>query len=669
MPQILQRKPYTAEELAQFNATREAFKAALNALNANYNNANKKKRPAYVEARKAYYQLPRNQRTIPNKFNNKGMRPTKGLIGTAASGMISGIGESVQSGLAKAREAVTSGVFSYNTRLAKLEANLKNAPANQKPAIEAQIAQLKENEKARLAKEAAKGPSVGRILSSTLQNALQSKLGKLGETKVAKQAQLAKLRTQLKTAKENNKGALQANINRLEGEIKGINNASAAAKEEAKKAKEAAASEARKLRSAVIAARQVLNQKGNAANVANKAAYRNALTAYTNKHKLTNMNERNFAVNRYTSAGNKRQTKTTTTTTTTTAAKSSSEYIRNMRKRLQKESSASKRSDLLYEAISNLNKRLVGMSNKNALILIEDYGSLSSNANFKSRISRRAETRRPKKNNGGKKNEKGTGWSGGGQQIIFGGGAPGAGGAVGPPQIINRGAAAPVFVPGPAAAAPMVLPGGGAPTQSMTGPTISLAPTIKVNVPPAAAQAATQMLPPMERSALNNAGGYQRAASLVKNAGGPESVSRALNALQSSNGNVPRAMEKSGLPRNVFMNVNKLGGPVTARRALTAVKKVSKKVTGRPATVNLGRPTTMRPASAVRPATVNLGRPSAGRKARQTTTRKARRTTTRKAKKYVSSACKPSQAKHIKLIVSQLRRINLERNYLKCLLP
>ena len=71
MPQILQRKPYTAEELAQFNATREAFKAALNALNANYNNANKKKRPAYVEARKAYYQLPRNQRTIPNKFNNK----------------------------------------------------------------------------------------------------------------------------------------------------------------------------------------------------------------------------------------------------------------------------------------------------------------------------------------------------------------------------------------------------------------------------------------------------------------------------------------------------------------------------------------------------------------------------------------------------------------------
>ena len=124
-------------------------------------------------------------------------------------------------------------------------------------------------------------------------------------------------------------------------------------------------------------------------------------------------------------------------------------------------------------------------------------------------------------------------------------------------------------------------------------------------------------------------------------------------------------MEKSGLPRNVFNNVTKLGGPVTARRALTAVKKVSKKTMGRPATFNLGRP------SSVRPATFNLGRPSSVRPA-TVRPRKATKKKARKTKKYVSSACaacKPSQAKHIKLIVSQLRRINLERNYLKCLLP
>ncbi len=180
----------------------------------------------------------------------------------------------------------------------------------------------------------------------------------------------------------------------------------------------------------------------------------------------------------------------------------------------------------------------------------------------------------------------------------------------------------------------MIVPSG-------AGPSISVAPTIRVNVPQPAAQAAAQMLPPAERSALNNAGGYRRAASLVQNAGGPESVSRALNALQQSGGNVPKAMASSGLPRNVFENVNKLGGPVTARRTLTAVKKVSHKFEG--------------PVKARRAISRSL----------------AAKPKSKGKKKYVSSpcACKLPPANKIKLIVSQLRRKNLEKNFLKCLLP
>jgi hypothetical protein len=226
--------------------------------------------------------------------------------------------------------------------------------------------------------------------------------------------------------------------------------------------------------------------------------------------------------------------------------------------------------------------------------------------------------------------------------------------------MMNRGGAtAPVFIPtggggGGAAPAPIIIPGGGG---GGAGPSISVNPTIKVNVPQAAAQAATQMLPPMERSALNNAGGYRRAASLVQGAGGPESVSRALNALETSNGNVTKAMEKTGLSKNVFTNVNKLGGPVTARRALTAVKKVSRRTRGVPS--SLGRV----PSS--------LGRaPTLGRRAPVRRTRKPKAAA---KKKYVSSACatcgRRSSTNQIKVVVSQLRRKNLEKNFLKCLLP
>ena len=110
-----------------------------------------------------------------------------------------------------------------------------------------------------------------------------------------------------------------------------------------------------------------------------------------------------------------------------------------------------------------------------------------------------------------------------------------------------------------------------------TGGSISFAPVIKVNVPQAAAQSAVQALPAQERLALTNAGGYSSAAAAVANAGGPATVERAIAALNANGGNVNAAMQKTGLPRQVFNNVNKLGGPVTARRTLTAVKKVTVK--------------------------------------------------------------------------------------------
>jgi hypothetical protein len=110
-----------------------------------------------------------------------------------------------------------------------------------------------------------------------------------------------------------------------------------------------------------------------------------------------------------------------------------------------------------------------------------------------------------------------------------------------------------------------------------SGGSISFAPVIKVSVPQAAAQSAVQALPAQERLALTNAGGYSSAAAVVSSAGGPATVQRAITALNANGGNVNAAMQKTGLSRQVFNNVNKLGGPVTARRALAAVKKVTVK--------------------------------------------------------------------------------------------
>jgi len=406
-------------------------------------------------------------------------------------------------------------------------------------------------------------------------------------------------------------------------------------KSEARAAAENVERQKKALRNAVVAARLQMNSAQPEPSQGNRLAYATALQAYKNAG--LSMNNRNGSLGRlkYNSTGVLRRS---TTQPKKTTLNTHYDFIRNVRSKLSKTSNPRDKSKLLDEALSNLSKRLYATSNnRRALEMIDNYRRISSNTGYTSHLNRRAERRKPKKNENENKNKKSAGWSGGGgQQIIFG--QPGGGGAA---PAMNRSPAAPVFIPtggGGAAPAPMMIPGGGG-----AGPSISVNPTIRVNVSPAAAQAATQMLPPMERSALNNAGGYRRAASLVQGAGGPESVSRALNALETSNGNVTKAMAKTGLPKNVFANVNKLGGPVTARRALTAVKKVSRRTRGAPP--SKGRAPVRR-----------AGKPKAAAK-----------------KKYVSSACatcgKRSSTNQIKLVISQLRRNNLEKNFLKCLLP
>jgi hypothetical protein len=429
-----------------------------------------------------------------------------------------------------------------------------------------------------------------------------------------------------------------------------------AAKEAARRARKASeeqkATEKKALRTAIQNAMIVLNSKGSNATTNNRAAYIRAIQAYKQAGYNVSLSNRNLGVNRYsTTTGASRTTKTTTTTR---SAANHYEFIKNMREKLRKNPSQQRR--LLDDALTNLSRRLYSISNnKRALEMIDNYRRLSSNSSYTANLNRRAERRKAaKKNENRNKNKKG-GWSGGGQQIIFGQPPAGAGhaGAAGPVFMPGHaGAAAPMIIPGPAGAAPVIVPGGG----GGAGPSISVAPTIRVNVPQPAAQAAAQMLPPAERSALNNVGGYRRAASLVQNAGGPESVSRALNALQRSNGNVPKAMANSGLPRNVFANVNKLGGPVTARRTLTAVKKVSRKFEG--------------PVKARRAISRSLAIPVTNRDV--STLRRTKPAKKRSKKKYVSSACacgKTSQANKLRTVVSQLRRKNLEKNFLKCLLP
>lgn len=603
---------YQVNTSALTNAQGRIHRAKLAGLQRNY----VVKRKAYNDA---YTKVGRmsGKPTNYNKLNKNG-NPVGLSIRQATSQVIAGKFASAGKSVVAGMKGVAQSLISNEARLVKLQENLRIARAQQKPTeqIEKNIKALTEKMNAN---KAASREKWARRLDAA-KSVFASKANRM-----------RKLQGQLNQATRNGKNvsAIKANITKLQAEMNA--NTKAQAEQNAKKQQEEA------LRKAIKEALTTLNVKGNSVSNNNRAGYVKALQSYKNfkgrgfEYSLSN---RNFGVNRYSTTTGLKRASTGKPTTKTYG--SHSEYIADVRKQLRDTSDSKKKRDILDRAILNLGTRLSAVTNnKRALNMIDNYRSLApSNTAYTANLNRRAERRKAVKKNENKK--KNGGWSGGGQQIIFGG-APGAAA----PAIVNRGPG--VIVPGPGAA-PMVMPGAG---PSMTGPTITVAPTLKVNIPPAAAQAATQMLPPMERTALNNAGGYRRAASLVQNAGGPESVSRALNALQNSNGNVTKAMEKSGLPRNVFTNVNKLGGPVTARRTLTAVKKVSKKITTkkRPATISPGRP-----------AMVSLGRP----------VRKAR-----KAKKHVSSACacKLPQANKIKLIVSQLRRKNLERNYLKCLLP
>jgi hypothetical protein len=62
--------------------------------------------------------------------------------------------------------------------------------------------------------------------------------------------------------------------------------------------------------------------------------------------------------------------------------------------------------------------------------------------------------------------------------------------------------------------------------------------------------------------------------SLVANAGGPQAIQVASSALKQANGNIPRAMNNTGLPRETFENVKKLGGVnIAPRIAMTIVRK------------------------------------------------------------------------------------------------
>jgi hypothetical protein len=64
-----------------------------------------------------------------------------------------------------------------------------------------------------------------------------------------------------------------------------------------------------------------------------------------------------------------------------------------------------------------------------------------------------------------------------------------------------------------------------------------------------------------------------REISLVRNAGGSETVRKAATALKRANGNVNAAMNTTGLPRQTFTNVKNLGGVNAAPRIAAAVSR------------------------------------------------------------------------------------------------
>lgn len=136
----------------------------------------------------------------------------------------------------------------------------------------------------------------------------------------------------------------------------------------------------------------------------------------------------------------------------------------------------------------------------------------------------------------------------GGQQIIMG---PQAGpGPAGP--------AGPAGMPGPAA--PVAWGGGGA-----------LPPQISVKVSSPKINLGRNTGARMNMGGGTPAQQRMNEASLVKNAGGPEAVRAAVTALKRANGNVNVAANSSGLPRQTFNVVKKLGGVNAAPRIVAAV--------------------------------------------------------------------------------------------------
>jgi hypothetical protein len=151
--------------------------------------------------------------------------------------------------------------------------------------------------------------------------------------------------------------------------------------------------------------------------------------------------------------------------------------------------------------------------------------------------------------------------------------------------------------------------------------------SLRVNAAPREIQAATRSLPPMERSALENIGGAKKALNIIHNAGGPLVMRRAARILEKNRGNIGQAIKTTGLPRRVFMNVEKLGGPKKVTRVIRATKKVAKKTT-KTKKLGMSRPVQRKP---------------------------KKKTTVFKTK--------------LKRLIKQLPRKSLENNVLRCLLP
>jgi hypothetical protein len=78
-------------------------------------------------------------------------------------------------------------------------------------------------------------------------------------------------------------------------------------------------------------------------------------------------------------------------------------------------------------------------------------------------------------------------------------------------------------------------------------------------------------MPPRVEEVVTRVGGIERANNLVKNAGGPEIIKMASQALNTSRGNIQVAMKKTGLPATTFTNVKKLGGPQLATKVATTL--------------------------------------------------------------------------------------------------